>query len=211
MAKGNQAQNLSPDIVQLIEQLERHWVAPDDSMVSKSTYYDLFKQYAREEMSTERLRYLEGMTTYAESIAMVEEYQQSMSVGDANFQGLYPLFGLKVSPQFCFESLEQRLVVAKAVQKLRLPLIFKDGEINEENIEKMGSLLRNSFDSTSTSASFALSSNSMSCSNGLVGLINNVYTSGVADPGVCGVPNAFLGITASYLWRIRFQQISSVK
>ncbi|KAG9451633.1 hypothetical protein H6P81_011598 [Aristolochia fimbriata] len=211
MAKGNQTQNLSPDVVQLIEQLERHCLAPDGSMVSKSAYNDL--QAAREEMSRERLRYLEAIAIYGEAIAMVEEYQQAMSVGVADLQGLYPLFGMKVSPQV-YESLEQRLVIAEAAQKLRLPLLSKDGEIHEEDIEKMSILSRSSFDSTCTSATFTSSANSMSSSNGLVNnsgcVTNNVHSSDVADPGVGGVPNRFLGITPSYLWQTQLQQTSSV-
>ncbi|XP_068637950.1 AUGMIN subunit 4-like isoform X2 [Aristolochia californica] len=211
MVKGNQPPNLSPDVVQLIEQLERHCLAPDGSMVYKSAYYDL--QAAREEMSRERLRYLEAMAIYGEAIAMVEEYQQAMSVGVADLQGLYPQFGMKVSPQV-YESLEQRLVIAEAAQKLRLPFLSKDGEIHEEDIEKMSILSRSSFDSTSTSATFTSSTNSMSSSNGLInssgGVTNNVYTSDVADPGIGGVPNRFLGITPSYLWQTQFQKALSV-
>ncbi|CAH1437844.1 unnamed protein product [Lactuca virosa] len=39
-------------------------------------------------------------------------------------------------PQFVYEALEHRLVVAEAAQRLRLPLISKDGEVHEEEIEK---------------------------------------------------------------------------
>ncbi|XP_059664755.1 AUGMIN subunit 4-like isoform X3 [Cornus florida] len=124
MAKG---QNLSADVTQLIDQLDRHCLAPDGSLVSKSAYYDL--QLAREEMSRERLRYLEAMAIYCEAIALVEEYQQVVTVanlgGIRDVQGLYPLLGLKNSPQV-YEALEHRLVVAEAAQKLRLPLISKD-------------------------------------------------------------------------------------
>lgn len=43
MVKGLQLQGqcLPPDVSQLIDQLERHCLAPDGSLVSKSTYYDL--------------------------------------------------------------------------------------------------------------------------------------------------------------------------
>ncbi|KAG8492657.1 hypothetical protein CXB51_010112 [Gossypium anomalum] len=64
--------------------LERHCLSPDGSLISKSAYYDL--QLAREEMSRERLRYLEAMAIYCEAIAMVEEYQQAVSV--ANLGGI---------------------------------------------------------------------------------------------------------------------------
>ncbi|PPS11652.1 hypothetical protein GOBAR_AA08987 [Gossypium barbadense] len=58
---------------------------------------------AREEMSRERLRYLEAMAIYCEAIAMVEEYQQAVSVanlgGIRDIQGFYPQLGLKNAPQ----------------------------------------------------------------------------------------------------------------
>lgn len=43
MVKGGvqQAQNLPADLTQVIDQLERHCLAPDASLVSKSAYYDL--------------------------------------------------------------------------------------------------------------------------------------------------------------------------
>lgn len=40
MVKGG-GQNLQPDVTQVIDQLERHCLAPDGSLVSKSAYYDL--------------------------------------------------------------------------------------------------------------------------------------------------------------------------
>lgn len=41
MAKVLQGQSLPADVVQLIEQLERHCLAPDGSLVSKSSHSDL--------------------------------------------------------------------------------------------------------------------------------------------------------------------------
>ena len=41
MAKGGGGQNLPADVTQLIDQLERHCLAPDGSLVSKSVYNDL--------------------------------------------------------------------------------------------------------------------------------------------------------------------------
>lgn len=43
MVKGlqQQGQNLPPDLTQVIDQLERHCLAPDGSLVSKSAYFDL--------------------------------------------------------------------------------------------------------------------------------------------------------------------------
>ncbi|KAL9253280.1 AUGMIN subunit 4-like protein [Drosera capensis] len=104
MVRGmRQQQNRSPDVVQLIEQLERHCLASDDngSLISKSAFADL--RLAREEMCRERLRYLEAMAIYAEAIAMLEEYQQANAVGNLggirDVHGMYPQLGLKSSPQ----------------------------------------------------------------------------------------------------------------
>ncbi|XP_021905885.1 AUGMIN subunit 4 [Carica papaya] len=211
MVKGLQVgvQNLPADVSQVIDQLERHCLAPDGSLVSKSAYYDL--QLAREEMSRERLRYLEAMAIYCEAIAMVEEYQQAVSVanhgGVRDVQGLYLQLGLKNSPQV-YETLEHRLVVAEAAQRLRLPLISKDGEIHEEEIEKWSIMSRSSLDSTSTNVTISSSSNSVnytnSSANSTVG--GTSISSNDGEPSVGGVPNRFLGITPSYLWQAQLQQ-----
>ncbi|KAJ4725099.1 AUGMIN subunit 4 [Melia azedarach] len=205
-------QNLPADVSQVIDLLERHCLASDGSLVSKSAYYDL--QLAREEMSRERLRYLEAMAIYSEAIAMVEGYQQAVSVanigGLRDVQGLYSQLGLKNSPQV-YETLEHRLVVAEAAQRLRLPLISKDGEILEEEIEKWSTISRSSLDSTSTSVTISSSSNSINYTNGSgsmtsISVGNNALTASEAEPGVGGVPNRFLGITPTYLWQTQLQQ-----
>ncbi|GLT75653.1 hypothetical protein SLA2020_473580 [Shorea laevis] len=207
MVKGSQ--NLPADVSQVIDQLERHCLAPDGSLVSKSAYYDL--QLAREEMSRERLRYLEAMAIYCEAIAMVEEYQQAVSVanlgGIRDVQGLYPQLGLKNSPQV-YETLEHRLVVAEAAQRLRLPLISKDGEIHEEEIEKWSIMSRSSLDSTSTSLTISSSSNSLNYSNNAAAATSSA--SDAVEPGVGGVPNRFLGITPAYLWQNQLQHTFSM-
>lgn len=217
MAKGLQqqagGQNLPADVTALIDQLERHCLAPDGSLVSKSAYYDL--QLAREEMARERLRYFEAMATYCEAIAMVEEYQQAVSVanlgGIRDVQGLYPQLGLKNSPQV-YETLEHRLVVAEAAQRLRLPLISKDGEIHEEEIEKWSIMSRSSLDSTSTSITISSSSNSTNYTNSSVNITAERASNALAlgtdasEPEVGGVPNRFLGITPAYLWQTQLQQ-----
>nr|DAD23364.1 TPA_asm: hypothetical protein HUJ06_024827 [Nelumbo nucifera] len=183
-------------------------------MVSKSAYYDL--QLAREELSRERLRYLEAMAIYCEAIAMVEEYQQAVSVanlgGIRDVHGLYPQLGLKSSPQV-YESLEHRLVIAEAAQRLRLPLLSKDGEIHEEEIDKLSIMSRSSLDSTSTSVTISSSPNSANYTTGLANstasVTNNALalsSTDAAEPGVGGVPNRFLGITPAYLWQIQLQQ-----
>lgn len=207
MAKGGVQQNLPADVTQLIDQLERHCLAPDGSLVSKSAFFDL--QLAREEMSRERLRYLEAMAIYCEVMAMVEEYQQAVSVaslgGSRDAQGLYPQLGLKTSP-LVYETLEHRLVVAEAAQRLRLPLISKDGEIHEEDIEKWSVMSRSSLDSTSTSVTISSCSNSANYTGAAT---CNAFLASAADttePGVGGVPNRFLGITPAYLWQTQLQQ-----
>ncbi|KAK1391849.1 AUGMIN subunit 4 [Heracleum sosnowskyi] len=211
MAKG---QNLPADVTQLIDQLERHCLAPDGSLVSKSAYYDL--QLAREEMARERLRYLEAMAVYCEANAMVEDYQQALSVASLgntrDVQSLYPQLGLKSSPQV-YETLEHRLTVAEAAQKLRLPLISKDGEVHEEDIEKWSAMSRSSLDSSNTSVTISSSSNSTNYTNisaiGAGGASNSVFSSNATDtsePEVGGVPDRFLGITPTYLWKTQLQQ-----
>ncbi|KAF8116730.1 hypothetical protein N665_0015s0101 [Sinapis alba] len=201
------AQNLPADVNQLIDQLERHCWAPDGSLVTKSAYYDL--QLAREEMSRERLRYLEAMAIYCEAVAMVEEYQQALSVanhgGTRDVQGLFPQLGLKNSPQV-YETLEHRLVVAEAAQKLRLPLISDDGEIHEEDIEKWSILSRSSLDSASTSFTISSSSNSVSYAN----ISANSLAAAPYTDVVGGVPNRFLGITPAYLSYVQLQNTMSM-
>ncbi|PKI67704.1 hypothetical protein CRG98_011917 [Punica granatum] len=212
--QGGGGQNLPADVVQLIDQLERHCLAPDGSLVSKSAYYDL--QLAREEMARERLRYLEAMAIYCEAVAMVEEYQQALSVanlgGIRDPQGLYSQLGLKSPPQV-YEILEHRLVVAEAAQRLRLPLISKDGEIHEEEIEKWSIMSRSSIDSTSTSVTISSSSNSVnythSSATSALAVANSSLSIGntdVGESGVGGVPNRFLGITPAYLWQTQLQR-----
>lgn len=209
MVKG---QNLAADVTQLIDQLERHCLAPDGSLVSKSAYYDL--QLAREEMARERLRYLEAMAVYCEANAMVEDYQQALSVASLgttrDVHTLYPQLGLKSSPQV-YETLEHRLTVAEAAQRLRLPLISKDGEINEEEIEKWSAMSRSSLDSLNTSVT--ISSNSTNYTNisaiGAGGASNSVFSSNATDTGepeVGGLPDRFLGISPTYLWKTQLQQ-----
>uniref|UniRef100_A0A803N148 AUGMIN subunit 4 n=1 Tax=Chenopodium quinoa TaxID=63459 RepID=A0A803N148_CHEQI len=211
MVKGLQQQNLSADVTQLVDQLERHCLASDGSLVSKSAYYDL--QLAREEMCRERLRYLEAMAIYCEAITMVEEYQQALSVanpgGIRDVQSLYPQLGLKNSPQV-YETLEHRLVVAEAAQKLRLPHISKDGEIHEEDIEKWSIMSRSSLDSNSTNLTMSSSTTSTNYATSTPSTIANVAPSNAtdtSDPGIGGVPNRYLGITSNYLWQTQLNQV----
>ncbi|XP_024022299.1 AUGMIN subunit 4 [Morus notabilis] len=211
MVKGlQQGQNLPADVTQVIEQLERHCLAADGSLVSKSAHYDL--QLAREEMARERLRYLEAMAIYSEAIAMTEEYQHAVSVanlgGIRDLQGSYMQLGLKNSPQV-YETLEHRMVVAEAAQRLRLPLISKDGEVREDEIEKCSIMSRSSLDSTGTTVTVSSSSNSINytTANSTTSAANTSLSGGAdTEPGVGGVPNRFLGITPAYLSQTQLQQ-----
>ncbi|KHG12190.1 Paternally-expressed gene 3 protein [Gossypium arboreum] len=183
MVKGGQ--NLPADIIQVIDQLERHCLSPDGSLISKSAYYDL------------------QLAIYCEAIAMVEEYQQAVSVanlgGIRDIQGFYPQLGLKNSPQskrdLLTPTLEHRLVVAEAAQRLRLPLISKDGEIHEEEIEKWSII--------AVTSGAAANNTGDSGEPGFGGVPNP--TSGAAanntgdsgEPGVGGVPNPTSGAAAN--------------
>ncbi|KAL6529460.1 AUGMIN subunit 4 [Orobanche gracilis] len=214
MAKILAAQNLQMDVSQVMDQLERHCLAPDGSLVSKSTYYDL--QLAREEMCKERERYLEALAVYIEMMAMIEEYQQAISVanfgGIPDVQGLYSKLGLKNSAEV-YEALEHRMVVAEAAQRLRLPLISKDGEIHEEEFEKWSTVSRSSLDSTSTSITMSSSTNltnyTIVTAAGAGILAHTPFSLGgidTSEPEVGGVPNRFLGITPAYLWQTQNQR-----
>ncbi|CAI0379778.1 unnamed protein product [Linum tenue] len=112
-----------------------------------------------------------------------------------------------------YETLEHRLVVAEAAQKLRLPLISKDGEVQEEDIEKWSVMSRSSLDSTGTSATISSSSNSLYYPNSTTnsaGAMGSAFSPSVGDsldPGVGGLANQYLGITPAYLWQTQLQQM----
>ncbi|KAL5164817.1 AUGMIN subunit 4 [Glycine soja] len=204
MVKGLHGQNLPADVAQVVDQLERHCFAPDGSLISRPLFNDL--QLAREEMCRERLRYLEAMAIYSEAIAMVEEYQQAISVsnlgGIRDTGNLYPQLGLRTSPQV-YQTLEHQMVVAEAAQRLRLPLISKDGEVHDEDIEKLSVVSRSSLDST---VSVANSSNYNTPNSSVSGANSALAASDPVELGVGGVPNRFLGITPSYLWQTQHQK-----
>lgn len=209
MVKGLHSQNLPTDVSQLIDQLERHCLAPDGSLISKPLYNDL--QLAREEMCRERLRYLEATAIYSEAIAMVEEYHQAISGssigGIRDTGGLYPQFGLRNSPQV-YQTLEHQMIVAEAAQRLRLPMISKDGEVHDDEIEKLSVVSRSSLDSASTSGVVNSSINSFNYTtpSSSVSGVNSLASMDPVEPGVGGVPNRFLGITPAYLWQTQRQQ-----
>lgn len=101
------------------------------------------------------------------------------------------------------------MVVAEGAQKLRLPLISKDGDIHEEEIEKLGNMSRSSLDSTSTSVTMSSNTNSTNYTAIGLGAPTNSALSGISDasePEVGGVSNRFLGITPAYLWQTQFKQ-----
>lgn len=103
------------------------------------------------------------------------------------------------------------MVVAEASQRLRLPLISKDGEIHEDEIEKLSVVSRSSLDSTSTGITISSSGNSSNYASAIsVGsIVNNslsVSSNDTAEPGVGGVPNRFLGITPAFLWQTQLHQ-----
>ncbi|RDY04432.1 AUGMIN subunit 4 [Mucuna pruriens] len=204
MVKGLHGQNLPADVAQVVDQLERHCFAPDGSLISKPLFNDL--QLAREEMCRERLRYLEAMAIYSEAIAMVEEYQQAISVsnlgGIRDTGTLYPQLGLRNAPQV-YQTLEHQMVVAEAAQRLRLPLISKDGEVHDEDIEKLSVVSRSSLDSTVSGAN---SSNYNTPSSSVSGANSALAVSDPVELGVGGVPNRFLGITPAYLWQTQHQK-----
>ena len=108
-----------------------------------------------------------------------------------------------------YETLEHQLVVAEAAQRLRLPLISKDGEVNTEDIEKLSVVSRSFLDSTSTSTTInsSMTSTNYTTPNSLASAVNSSLAAiDSVEPGVGGVPSRFLGITPAYLWQTQHQQ-----
>uniref|UniRef100_A0A7I4B7A9 Uncharacterized protein n=1 Tax=Physcomitrium patens TaxID=3218 RepID=A0A7I4B7A9_PHYPA len=194
---------LGQGVSALLDQLERHCLAPDASLVSKPAYLDLLQ--AREEMARERLRYLEALAVYGEAVALVEEYQHALSIanvgGIRDLNTVFDQLGLRSSPQV-YDALEQRLVVAEATQRLRLPLLSKDGDLPEDDNQEWGNVSRSSFDSTTTSLSL---STITSVHTTTASTASATIASGggkepeTVEPGVGGVVNRFLGITPAWL------------
>ncbi|KAM0890267.1 hypothetical protein ACQ4PT_027099 [Festuca glaucescens] len=176
-----------PEVAHLVEQLQRHHLAPDASLLSSSAHSDLLQ------------------AVYAEAMAMVEEYQHATAAGSAGAGKK-----LNCSPQV-YESLEHHLAVAEAAQRLRLPLLSQDGEVHEEEIEKLSTLSRASFDSTVTSAtpsstSISTSYNNYSSTGSALAAAAGGGGSELVEPGAGGVPDRFLGITSDYLYQVQQQQ-----
>ncbi|KVH87600.1 hypothetical protein Ccrd_025117 [Cynara cardunculus var. scolymus] len=78
-------------------------VVPNISKVGLAREFKAENKKVREEMSIERLRYLEATAIYYEAIGMVEDYQQAVLVanlgGIRETHGLHSNLGLKNSPQ----------------------------------------------------------------------------------------------------------------
>lgn len=99
------------------------------------------------------------------------------------------------------------MVVAEAAQRLRLPLISKDGEIHEEEIEKWSIVSRSSLDSTISSSTNSTNfTNVTAIGAGASSNPFSVVGPDASEPEVGGVPNRFLGITPPYLWQTHLQQ-----
>ncbi|KAK1278176.1 hypothetical protein QJS04_geneDACA007272 [Acorus gramineus] len=186
-------------------------LARDSSIASTST--DL--QSAREDMCRARLRYLETMEVYREAIAVVEEFQQTAASSAKLGGGVRERKSSSSSSQV-YEYLEHQIVVTEAAQRLRLPLLSKDGAIHEEDIEKSSIKSRSSSDSTNTSFTVTSNSNSTNFTSSLASsgaAINSVFSANVPESleaGVGGVTNCFLGLTPSFLWQVQLQQAPAV-
>ncbi|GJN18819.1 hypothetical protein PR202_gb06021 [Eleusine coracana subsp. coracana] len=200
-----------PEVAHLVDQIQRHHLAPDASLLSNSAHADLLQ--ARDEVASERALYLEALAVYAEAVAMVEEYHAAGGAGAGKRLNCSPQvrFLSCIRALLVYESLEHRLSVAEAAQRLRLPLLSQDGEVHEEEIEKLSTLSRSSFDSTLTSAtpsssSISTSYNNYSSTASAVTVGAGPGVSEPAEPGVGGVPDRFLGITSDYLYQVQQEQ-----
>ncbi|KAJ7960775.1 AUGMIN subunit 4 [Quillaja saponaria] len=102
------------------------------------------------------------------------------------------------------------MVVAEADQRLRLPLISKDGNIHKEDIEKLSVMSQSSLESTGANVTISSTSNSTNYttpSSSIAGPKPDVSATEIVESGVGGVPNRFLGITPAYLWQNQLQQV----
>lgn len=94
------------------------------------------------------------------------------------------------------------MVVAEASQRLRLPLLSKDGDVPEDEAQDWGNVSRSSFESTTTSVSLSTTTTVHTTTASTVSA--TVASGGGAkdetvEPGVGGVVNRFLGITPAWL------------
>lgn len=107
-----------------------------------------------------------------------------------------------------YQTLEHQMIVAEAAQRLRLPLISKDGEVHDDEIEKLSVVSRSSLDSASTSGvvNSSINSSNYTTPSSSVSGVNSLASMDPVEPGVGGVPNRFLGITPAYLWQTQRQQ-----
>ena len=103
-----------------------------------------------------------------------------------------------------YDALEQRLVVAEASQRLRLPMPAKDGDVPEDDNQEWGNVSRSSFDSTTTSVSLSTTTTvhtttASTASAGAIASGGGGAQAEIVEPGVGGVVNRFLGITPAWL------------
>lgn len=100
-----------------------------------------------------------------------------------------------------YEALEQRLVIAESAQRLRLPLIAKDGELPDEDMEKWSIISRSSFDSSSTtsiSTNTTVTSIMTSSTTPSTFFLGGTNPSELADPGIGGPVHRMLGLTPTW-------------
>lgn len=102
-----------------------------------------------------------------------------------------------------YDALEQRLVVAEASQRLRLPLLSKDGDLPDDDNQEWGNVSRSSFDSTTTSLSLSTTTTvhttTASTASATIASGGGGAQAETVEPGVGGVVNRFLGITPQWL------------
>jgi HAUS augmin-like complex subunit 4 len=142
---------------------------------------------------------------YSEAVALVEEYQQALSVasmgGVRDLMSVFAQLDLRSSPQ-TYDALEQRLAVSEAIQRLRLPLLSKDGDVPDDDTAEWGNVSRSSFDSITTSISLSTTTtvHTTTASTASATVASGSGTQAeVVEPGVGGVANRFLGISPAWL------------
>lgn len=102
-----------------------------------------------------------------------------------------------------------------------MPLLSKDGEIPEEEIEKWIIISRSSLDNTNTSitvsssACSTASASTNSVGGGITNIVTSASSSNISELGVGGISNHFLGVTPGwlrqiYLPRAHFAEMSLV-
>jgi hypothetical protein len=101
-----------------------------------------------------------------------------------------------------YDALEQRLAVSEATQRLRLPLLSKDGDVPDDDTAEWGNVSRSSFDSITTSISLSTTTtvHTTTASTASATVASGSGTQAeIVEPGVGGVANRFLGISPAWL------------